>query len=168
MVVVLLGLVLMDEAWSGPVIAVALVVCLLLMIALGGVRHVTESASAPTPSSLRHVVHRTAGSENRRGDTEAIRAMLRNRQIVLDEQDRPIHVQFQVRGLTCAGEAAGLAHKLRERDGVIDATVNPLTERAYIDYTDRLVDAAALTAVITSAGYEVELERAPCPGKPLV
>jgi copper chaperone CopZ len=162
MVVVLLGLVLMDEAWSGPVIAVALVVCLLLMIALGGVRHVTESAS------LRHVVHRTAGSENRRGDTEAIRAMLRNRQIVLDEQDRPIHVQFQVRGLTCAGEAAGLAHKLRERDGVIDATVNPLTERAYIDYTDRLVDAAALTAVITSAGYEVELERAPCPGKPLV
>jgi copper chaperone CopZ len=144
MVVVLLGLTLMDKSWSGPVIAVALIACLLLMVALGGVMHATDSSSMAPQNSLR------------RGDTEAIRAMLRSRPIAPDEQDRPAHVQFQVNGLTCAAEAAALAHKLRARDGVLNATVNPVTECAYIDYTDRLVDAATLAAVIKSAGYGVE------------
>lgn len=156
MIVVALGILLMGEPWRGPVIAVALVAGLLLMNARGGVMRAAEATSMSTQSLLRYAVYRSAGYENRRGDTEAIRAMLRSRQIVLDEKEHPTHVHFQVTGLTCAAEAAALAHKLRKQDGVIDATVNPLTERAYIDYTDRLVDAATLAAVITSAGYGVE------------
>jgi copper chaperone CopZ len=155
MALVLLGLNLADGSWSGPAIAVALIVCLLLMVALGGLMHASATRLARDQSSLQSLVHQAASPGNRRGDTEAIRAMLRSRPIVLEELGRREHLQVRVTGLTCAGESAGLAHTLNQYAGVIEVIVNPLTERAYVTYDPLIVDVADVEAMIRSAGYGV-------------
>ena len=156
MVAVLLGLVLTDAAWSGPVIAVSLVVCLALMIAIGRRMHWSETRSVPNQGLLPHAVHQTVSPDNRREDTEAIRAMLRSRPIVFDGFSEPEHLQVRVTGMTCAAEAAGLAHALNQCEGVTEAVVNPLTERAYVTYEPLVVDVASIETMIQSAGYGVE------------
>lgn len=71
------------------------------------------------------------------------------------DTNRSEYCQIRIMGLTCAGEAAGLERRLRQRDGVIDATVNPVTEVAYITYDGTRVAPSALAAVVQHAGYGV-------------
>lgn len=155
MIVVLLGLISTDQTWTSPVIAVALIVCLLLMVVLGGLFHAPKTRLARDQSSLQSLVHQAAGSETRRGDTEAIRGMLRSRPIVSDELGRREQLQIRVTGLTCASESAKLAHALSQYEGVLDVMVNPLTERAYVTYDPFIVDVASVEVMVRSAGYGV-------------
>lgn len=61
--------------------------------------------------------------------------------------------QFGLTGITCAGEAAGLERRLRQRKGILKATVNPVTECAYITYDPTRIDTRMLVAAINAAGY---------------
>ena len=63
------------------------------------------------------------------------------------------HQRLIVTGLSCAAEAAGLERRLRRVAGVEEATVNPLTELAYVAYDPERCDPAALVAAIVAAGY---------------
>lgn len=63
------------------------------------------------------------------------------------------HQQFVIIGLSCAAEAAGLERRLRRVAGVEEATVNPVTDRAYVTYDPDRVAPAALVAAIEAAGY---------------
>jgi copper chaperone CopZ len=65
----------------------------------------------------------------------------------------PGYVHLEVSGMTCAGEAVGLERRLRRREGVLQVTVNPLTERAYLVYDPALVNRATLAALVEAAGY---------------
>jgi len=69
------------------------------------------------------------------------------------EQGSIAYRQFGITGMTCAGEAAGLERRLRQRNGVLKATVNPLTECAYITYDTSRIDATALVRAIHAAGF---------------
>jgi copper chaperone CopZ len=153
MVGVLFVLIWLDDAWSGPLIAAALLICFGLMALLGMGSQEPKPAGRQSGSVQSGGTPASGSDGERRADADSILAMLRSRRLAPDEQRPLTHVQFHVSGLTCAAEAAALAHKLREHDGVINATVNPLTERAYIDYEAELVDAPTLAAAITSAGY---------------
>jgi copper chaperone CopZ len=66
---------------------------------------------------------------------------------------RVAYRQFAVTGLTCVGEAFGLERHLREHDGVLKATVSPVTESAYVTYDPVRVTPRALVAAINAAGY---------------
>ncbi len=61
--------------------------------------------------------------------------------------------QFPISGLSCAAEAVGLERRLLHQHGVISAVVNPITERAYIDYDPASIGETDLVAFIESIGY---------------
>jgi Cu+-exporting ATPase len=73
-----------------------------------------------------------------------------------DSAGTNVHRRLGVSGMTCAGEAAGLEHRLRHHSGVVQATVNPVTEQAYIDYDPTILDLSDLIELIEAEGYGVE------------
>lgn len=66
-----------------------------------------------------------------------------------------VHRQFEVFGLICAGEAAGLERRLLRQAGVIEAMVNPDTMRAYVTHDPGRVDTSTLITIIQDSGYGV-------------
>lgn len=61
--------------------------------------------------------------------------------------------EFFVSGMSCAAEAVRLERHLLHQHGVISAVVNPVTERAYIDYDAASIGETDLVAYIESIGY---------------
>lgn len=66
------------------------------------------------------------------------------------------HVQVPIFGFSCASQAIGLENQLRRVPGVIDVTVNPITEVAYITYDSARVEITSLAAVVRRAGFETK------------
>src|SRR5680860_739329 len=66
-------------------------------------------------------------------------------------EPRTAYRKFGVTGMTCAGEAAGLERRLHQRPGILKATVNPITECAYITYDPASIDPPALISAIEAA-----------------
>ena len=72
---------------------------------------------------------------------------------VSSPQSRPQFWRIGIAGLTCAGEAPGLERCLRRVAGVEQASVNPLTEEAYITFDPNRFQPLALISAIERAGY---------------
>ncbi len=67
---------------------------------------------------------------------------------------RSAHVDFAVRGMTCASCVGRVERALRSVPGVTAATVNLATERASVDYAPDIVEGTELGAAVRRAGYE--------------
>lgn len=63
--------------------------------------------------------------------------------------------EWDVSGLSCAADAARLERRLRRVDGVLEAVVNPITERAYVAIDPQRLNDEGLRAAVEDAGYGV-------------
>lgn len=60
-------------------------------------------------------------------------------------------------GLSCAAEAVGLEHQLRQIDGVVRATVNPITETVYVCLDPARATAENVRLALERLGYRCPL-----------
>ncbi len=74
-------------------------------------------------------------------------------------------VELAISGMTCASCVARIERALRALPGVLDATVNLATERAYVRATAQ-IDDAGLIAAVAGAGYSAALTDAADGSKP--
>ncbi|WP_366728802.1 heavy metal-associated domain-containing protein [Thermus scotoductus] len=64
-------------------------------------------------------------------------------------------MSFDVRGLGCGGAGATtLERALTQLAGVKQVYVNPLTERAYLEYDPLLISLETIREVVKRLGYE--------------
>ena len=63
-------------------------------------------------------------------------------------------LQIGVQGMTCASCVQRVERSLRKLHGVTEASVNLATERASVTYDPAVLDADAVLAAVTEAGYE--------------
>lgn len=68
-----------------------------------------------------------------------------------------VRCQFEIQGMSCAAEAAGLERRLQHHPGVLSAVVNPLTERAYVVYDPEATGENAVMSAIETAGFRAHL-----------
>jgi copper chaperone CopZ len=77
-------------------------------------------------------------------------------------------LELSVTGLACAGDAAPLAVRLKRLAGVLEALVNPVTERAVVRFDPSVTDLAKIFRVLEggASGARDLLARwhAPAPG----
>ena len=64
-----------------------------------------------------------------------------------------LRTQLPVHGLMCVADAIRLEHVLSGVAGVYEATVNPVTEIAYITFDPLLIGRGELMAAIVGAGF---------------
>ena len=67
---------------------------------------------------------------------------------------------FDLNGLTCASDAASLERHLGHVPGIIQVTVNPLTEIAYVTFNPSLATTPMILRHIEDAGFHAD-ERHP-------
>lgn len=67
---------------------------------------------------------------------------------------RPQLWNFEIAGLRGADEAAGLERRLQRIQGVKEATIDPLTDRACIAFDPESFDPWTLVVTIETAGYQ--------------
>ena len=72
---------------------------------------------------------------------------------IFPDDEGPFRVQLPVYGLSCASDAIGLERRLHKVIGVLEVTVNPITELAYFTYDPTQIGRASLTIEIERAGY---------------
>lgn len=65
------------------------------------------------------------------------------------------NVTVSIKGMTCASCAGIIEDALKALDGVISASVNLATERAFVSYDPTVVDLRTIRAAIVDAGYDV-------------
>lgn len=63
-----------------------------------------------------------------------------------------VHGAWDIAGLTCEADALRLEHRLERLRGVLDAVVNPVTERAYVTFDPRGLSESELRAAILRFG----------------
>ncbi|GAQ95155.1 Cu2+-exporting ATPase/Cu+-exporting ATPase [Thermodesulfovibrio aggregans] len=63
-------------------------------------------------------------------------------------------VEIPIKGMTCAACAQAVGRALKKVEGVIDAEVNLLTEKAKIEVSDR-VDIHRLISIVRATGYDI-------------
>ena len=66
-------------------------------------------------------------------------------------------IRFGVGGMTCANCSARVERVLRRLPGVVEASVNLVTEEARVSYLPAMLEPAAIAAAIQEAGYEPRL-----------
>ena len=64
-------------------------------------------------------------------------------------------LSLSIGGMTCASCVAHVEEALRETQGVVSASVNLATERAYVEYVPGAATLQAMRAGVEDAGYEV-------------
>jgi len=77
-------------------------------------------------------------------------------------------LEVSVAGLPCAGEAAPLARRLEHLPGVLEALINPITERAVIRFDPAITDVEEVFAMLGTLGVDgadrLVRRHAPAPG----
>lgn len=69
-----------------------------------------------------------------------------------------VKVALPVFGLSCGGGGSLLIERvIKELSGVVDAYVNPATERAYVEYDPKAVRPEQIAEAIRKAGYKTSL-----------
>ncbi len=66
---------------------------------------------------------------------------------------------IDVLGMTCAACSARVEKALKKQDGVINASVNLIQQKASVEYDDEKVNIAELAKVIEKAGYETPIDQ---------
>ena len=66
------------------------------------------------------------------------------------------HKSIPVIELTCVADARRLERELRHRPGVLEAVVNPVTDRAYITFDAGRVTEDELCQLILQLGFDAE------------
>ncbi len=64
-----------------------------------------------------------------------------------------IRREWNISGLTCSSDAIRLEHGLKKVKGVLDVVVNPVSERAYIDFDPSLSNEQALHSELEQLGF---------------
>jgi P-type Cu+ transporter len=70
-------------------------------------------------------------------------------------------MQLDIQGMHCASCVVTIEEALRQTRGVLEATVNPATQQAYVEYLPGLIDRSGLAKAIEEAGYRVRTPEAP-------
>ena len=70
-------------------------------------------------------------------------------------------VEIPIDGLSCASDAVRLERRLTNQHGVFEASVNPITEIAYVTFDPTVTDLLALRQRIENAGYSALERNAP-------
>ncbi len=70
----------------------------------------------------------------------------------------PVHIDLPIQGMTCASCSSRLQRALGAIDGVDQATVNLITERAALTYASDQVAPADLVQAVRDAGFDVPAE----------
>src|SRR5918999_4034347 len=69
----------------------------------------------------------------------------------------PARIALSVGGMTCAACQASVQRALSKEPGVLDASVNLMTESAAVTFDPAVTTPAALVGAIQRTGYEAEL-----------
>lgn len=72
---------------------------------------------------------------------------------VMIQRSQPRQVRFKIDGISCAGDAARLEHRLSRQVGVIGVCVNPINDHAYIAYDPAATSSSMLLRQIEFSGY---------------
>jgi Cu+-exporting ATPase len=71
-------------------------------------------------------------------------------------QDVPADsLTLQIGGMHCAGCSSAVEKALSKQEGIIQASVNLSTEKAYIDYNSNVISVDEIKEAVENAGYEV-------------
>lgn len=70
---------------------------------------------------------------------------------------RPQQARFRVDGISCARDAVQLEHRLMRQVGVVGASVNTITDFAYIAYDPALTSPTLLQRQIEVSGFGVRI-----------
>ncbi len=68
--------------------------------------------------------------------------------------------EFKIRGMSCSSCALKIEKNLQKREGVIAASVSPVTEKAFVDFDAAQVTDRDIKEIITETGFEVVEEKA--------
>lgn len=71
------------------------------------------------------------------------------------EQISADSITLQIGGMHCAGCSSAVEKALSKRDGIVHATVNLSTEKAYIDYNGSIISVKEIKQAVEDSGYEV-------------
>jgi len=64
-------------------------------------------------------------------------------------------ITLQIGGMHCAGCSSAVEKALSKRDGIVQATVNLSTEKAYVNYNRASISVDEIKRAVEDAGYEV-------------
>ena len=68
-------------------------------------------------------------------------------------------ITIDILGMSCAACSARVEKALNKKDGVLNATVNLLQQKATIEYDEQKVDISDIVDTIEKVGYQVPLVR---------
>ncbi len=69
--------------------------------------------------------------------------------------------RLDLQGIHCASCIVTVEQALQKTPGVLNATVNPVTQQAHIEYLPGLIDRSGLQQAVDAAGYRVQEETRP-------
>lgn len=64
-------------------------------------------------------------------------------------------VTLQIGGMHCAGCSSAVEKALTKKEGILQATVNLSTEKAYVDFNSSIISVDEIKKAVEDAGYEV-------------
>jgi Cu+-exporting ATPase len=62
---------------------------------------------------------------------------------------------LQIGGMHCTGCSSAVEKSLSKREGILQATVNLSTEKAYVDFNSSVISVDDIKQAVEDAGYEV-------------
>jgi Cu+-exporting ATPase len=86
--------------------------------------------------------------------TEAVKNAIQSAGYEVEETPAD-SVTLQIGGMHCAGCSSAVEKALSRREGIVQATVNLSTEKAYVDYNSALISVEEIKKAVEDAGYEV-------------
>jgi len=66
-------------------------------------------------------------------------------------------INFQLEGITCAGCAEDMEKILRDKDGVLDVSVNYAEETVHIGYEPGVINEKELFAAVRKLGFRTKI-----------
>lgn len=67
------------------------------------------------------------------------------------------NIKFQLEGITCTGCAEDMENILRDKDGVLEVSVNYTEGTVHIDYAPGVTDEKALFEAVRNLGFKTRI-----------
>ncbi len=74
-----------------------------------------------------------------------------------EEESEAVKLTFRIRGMTCAGCAAGIEAKLKNTEGIEEARINYASEKGIIVYRKDQIRISEIKKIISVLGYEASV-----------
>ncbi len=67
------------------------------------------------------------------------------------------NIKFQLEGITCTGCAEDMENILRDKDGIVDVSVNYADETVFVEYESDVIDEKQLFAAVRKLGFKTKI-----------